>query len=502
MDEPRVSSYSNVQFAGLIIGLVVGLGLLANSTSTSLPEGLTPASLRLLAVAVVVAIWWLTESLPIGATSLLPAVCFPLFSIMPAKVVSGFYMTPIIQLLAGGFILALAVENSGAHRRIALHVLLTIGTSPRLLILGFGVTAAFLSMWISNTATSLVMMPVALAIANRIQLLSGSDESKSSAFVIAILLSTAYCASIGGMGTPVGTPPNLIALSALGEQTYQLTFLTWMAMSVPIVILLVPMIYISLVYIYPRVPRYKSSGAEEVLKDELRSLGPWKRSEILSIGLFGLAACLWMTRPDIRLTESFVIPGWASILGVKGFVHDGTIAFGVAILGFALSSGQGDGKRLIPWELTSKLPWGLIFLFGGGIAISKGFDQTGLSLFMGKQLALLADYSGVAFIVLATTLGTYGTEVMSNTALASILMPILAATAKVAELDPRSVVWPVALACSCAFMMPAATGPNAIVFGTGKIRILEMFKAGFFANIVALIIILLVSGFVSSLFFV
>ena len=507
MSQVGQSSYSKVQLTSLIVGLGLGSFLIVNASVFILPEGLTPQSIRMLAVAIVVALWWLTESLPIGATSLLPAVCFPLLSIMPAKVVSGYYMTPIIQLLMGGFILALAVENSGAHRRVALKVLLTLGTSPRRLVLGFGVTAAILSMWISNTATSLVMMPVALAIADRLQLLRGAEgaeeQSKAGGFVIAILLATAYCSSVGGMGTPVGTPPNLIALSALSSwgDEFQLTFLSWMLMSIPVVVLVVPVIYLSLVYIYPRVDNYSDEDAKDVLEDELKALGAWKNSEILSISLFALAAVLWISRPDIKITQDYVISGWASTLGIKNMVHDGTVAMSVVLLGLALPSGQNDKQRLIPWDLISKLPWGLIFLFGGGIAISKGFDQTGVSLFVGQQLAMLAEYSAPLFVIVATTLGTYGTEVMSNTALASILMPILSATAKVSSLDPRPILWAVALSCSCAFMMPAATGPNAIVFGTGKIRIIEMCKAGFFANLFALLIILSVGAVLSVVLF-
>lgn len=487
-------SYTVGQKAGLLIGLALGGGLILVSPFLPRPAGLEPAAFRLLGVAIVVAVWWVTEALPLGATALLPAAAFPLLGIMPAKPVSQAYMSPIILLLLGGFLLALAVERSGAHRRLALHVLLGVGTSPRRLVLGFAIAAAVLSMWISNTATALVMMPVALAIADRAKN-SGVPAPQARAFGIAILLGTGYGASVGGMGTPVGTPPNLIALEVLStnfpaEEGF--TFVTWAITSIPAVVLIVPLIWYSLTRFYPKVPDQLPLGAEQVLRGELAALRSMRPSEVRSMAVFGLAALLWVTRPDLRLGDEFTLSGWASWLGLTG-THDGAVAVGVAVLAFALPSGEEDGERLLPWSTAVQVPWGLVLLFGGGIAISKGFDATGLSAWLGSALATLAEGSLLAFVALASFTGTFGTELMSNTALANIVMPILASTAQQAQIDARALIWPVAMACSCAFMMPAATGPNAIVFGTGRIRIIEMLRAGVFINWLAWGVIVLVA---------
>ena len=488
---PPPGGYTPGQRAGLVVGGVLGGGLVALSEVLPPPEGLEPDAYRLLGVAILVAVRWVTEALPLGATALVPAAAFPLLGIMDAGDAATAYMSPIILLLLGGFLLALAVERSGAHQRLALHILLGVGTSPRRLVLGFATAAALLSMWISNTATTLVMMPVALAIADRARRADVS-ASEARAFAIAILLGTGYGASVGGMGTPVGTPPNLIAMKALSDvgRADAFTFPTWAAISIPVVAVMVPLVWYSLVRLYPKVPARMPLGAEEVLRAELSGLGSWRPSEVRSLAVFGLAALLWVTRPDLRLDEGLEIAGWARRLGLTG-THDGAVAAGVAVLACALPSGERDGHRLLPWSTAVQVPWGLVLLFGGGIALSKGFVATGVSTWLGTTLAAQAQGSLGPFTALVTLGSTFGTELMSNTALANIAMPILAATAREASVDPRALLWPAALACSCAFMMPAATGPNAIVFGTGRIRIIEMVRAGFLTNWLAGAVIVL-----------
>lgn len=493
---PPASSYSLGQRVGLFGGLAIGGSLILLSPILPRPEGLEPGAIRLLGVASILAIWWVTEALPLGASSFLPAAAFPLLNIMPAGEVSKAYTSPIVLLLLGGFLLALAIERSGAHRRLALHVLIGVGASPRRLVLGFAVAAALLSMWISNTATALVMMPVALAIADRARAPEIAPE-QARAFGLAVLLGTGYGASVGGMGTPVGTPPNLIAIKALedvfpGQSSF--TFLTWAFTTIPVVVLLIPLIWLSLTQFYPKVPVQLPLGAASMLRRELRDMGRWRPSEVRSVVVFGLAALLWVTRPDLRLSDTLTVSGWASRLGLTG-THDGAVALAVVILACALPSGERDGERLLPWSTAVRAPWGLVFLFGGGIALSKGFGATGLSTWIGHSLAEVASGSLTAFVSLVTLSGTFGTELMSNTALANLLMPILASTAKIASVDPRALVWPAALASSCAFMMPAATGPNAIVFGSGRIRIIEMVRAGFLTNWLAWAVIVLVAIF-------
>lgn len=467
---------------GFWAGLLIGGGILLVADFVPRPDGLSVEAVRVLGITLIVGIWWVTEALPLGASALVPAALFPFFGVAEAKQVTPAYMSPFIMLLLGGFLLALAVEKSGVHRRVALYVLLGVGTSPRRLVLGFAIAAAALSMWISNTATTLIMMPVAIAIADRAR--AGATPEQASAFAIAVLLGTGYGASVGGMGTPVGTPPNLIAMGAMDAVFHGdpgLTFVGWAWRAAPAVILIVPIVWWLLTRVYPKVPEDLALGADAVIRDELKALGPWRSSEVRSLVVFGIAAVLWVTRPDVELGELGKIAGWASRLGITG-VHDGTIAILAAVLAFGTPSGEAKGDKLLDWETAVKVPWGLVLLFGGGIAISKGFEATGLSAYVGGELAKLASVSPNGFLAATTLSATFGTEIISNTALANITMPILAATAKAAGSDPRLLMVPVALACSCAFMMPAATGPNAIVFGTGRIRISEMVKAGFFTN--------------------
>ena len=486
--EDAAAVENRVARIGFWAGLVVGLGVIIIAPFVPTPEGLSVAAVRVVGVTLWVGIWWITEALPLGATALLPAAAYPLLSIASSKEVAPAYAAPFILLLLGGFLLALAVERSGVHRRIALHVLLTVGTSPRRLVLGFAVAAAVLSMWISNTATTLIMMPIALAIAER-----GSAEGRG--FAAAVLLGVAYGASVGGMATPVGTPPNLIAMGALQSQFPEgpdLNFVTWSARAFPAVLAIVPLLWLALTRVYPKVPLTLDLGAERVIREELRGLGAWRPSEVRALAVFGLAAVLWVTRPDLRLGDGFVIPGWASTFGMKG-ASDSTVALLAAVLAFSLPSGERPNERLLPWQTAVKAPWGLVLLFGGGVALAKGFEKTGLSAYLGQALAGLVDAGLVPFIALSALAATFGTEIISNTALANITMPILAATAAAAKIDPRALMVPVAMACSCAFMMPAATGPNAIVFGTGKVRIGQMVKAGFLINLMACAMIVAVT---------
>lgn len=488
MSADGAASISRVGRVGFWAGLIVGLGLIAVAPWLPRPSTLEVQAVYLVAVTLWVGIWWISEALPLGATALLPAATFPLFGIATSREVSPAYASPFILLLLGGFLLAMAVERSQVHRRIALHVLVGVGTSPRRLILGFGIAAAALSMWISNTATTLIMMPIALAVADR----AGPDGHR---FGVAVLLSVAYSASVGGMGTPVGTPPNLIAMGALEEQFPDgpaLNFVEWSARALPAVVVIVPLVWLSLTRVFPRVPRTLNLGADEMIRTELDDLGAWRPSEVRALAVFGLAAVLWVTRPDLQLGDDWMVAGWASRLGIEG-ASDATVALLAAVVAFSLPSGERDGERLLPWETAMKAPWGLVLLFGGGVALSKGFEKTGLSAYLGAALADLVEAGLVPFAAVSALAATFGTEIISNTALANIVMPILASTARAADIDPRTLLVPVAMACSCAFMMPAATGPNAIVFGTGKVRIGEMVMAGFLANLFGWAVIVVVT---------
>ena len=452
--------------------------------------------MRAIGVTLIVGIWWVTEALPLGATALVPAALFPILGIATAKEIAPSYASSFILLLLGGFLLALAVERSGVHRRIALHVLLLIGTSPRRLVLGFAVATGALSMWISNTASTLIMMPIVLAIADRANRIGGDGAKR---FSLAVLLGTGYGASIGGMGTPIGTPPNVIAMGAL-ENAFPdgptLTFLDWALVAIPLVAVLIPIMWLLITRVVLRVPNTLDLGAEPVIREELVALGAMRAIEKRSLMVFGLAAALWMTRSGFTFGDGLAIPGWAALLGLGKAPDDGTVAMFAAVVAFMLPSGEPDESRLLPWSVAVKAPWDLVLLFGGGIALSKGFTATGLSTYLGGQLATLGDSAMIVFVGGSALAATFGTEIISNTALANISMPILAETAKNVGMDPRALLVPCALACSCAFMMPAATGPNAIVFGTGRVRIGEMVRVGFVVNWVAWAVIVVVGAIV------
>ena len=481
---------TTVNRVGLWAGIVAALFVLLLSITVEPPEGLTPAGMRLIAMTLLMAIWWMTEAIPLGATGLVPIAFFPLLNVVSVKQLAPGYANPVVLLLLGGFLLATAVERSGVHKRLALHTLLLVGTSPRRLVLGFGIASAALSMWIANTSTTLIMIPVAMALVDRaLERARGEDARR---FGVAVMLVCAYGASIGGMGTPIGTPPNLLAIGAMRvafPERDPLTFVTWFAAALPVVVVMVPVLWMMLTRVYPRVPASLDLGEGGLVRQELAALGPWRPSEIRALGVFAVTALLWVTRPDTAISPELRIPGWASLLGVKG-TDDAMVAMLAAVVAFALPA--GDGERLLPWRSAAKAPWGLVLLFGGGVALSEAFQATGLSEWLGAKLSALAD-SPAMFMAISALAATFVTEIMSNTALATILMPILASAAKAAQLDPRMLLMPTALACSCAFMLPAATGPNAIVFGTGRMRIGDMVRAGFLLNMLGWLVIVLVA---------
>jgi len=477
-----------VQRSGLAVGLAGAAFALVGAVPLAEWTGLSVPALRVLGLAWLMGAWWVTEALPLGLTALVPAGAFPLLGLVDATTVSRSYTSPLILLLLGGFMLARMVERTGAHRRIALQTMLAIGTSPARLVLGFAVAAAMMSMWISNTATALIMMPVVLAIVDR----AGPTED-ARRFGLALLLATAYGASLGGMATPVGTPPNLIAMRAYESafpELPPLTFPRWMLLTLPTVVAILPVVWWSLTRVYPRVPRGLDLGADRLLRSELDQLGGWSKSEVRALGLFAVTAVAWVTRPDLQLGANSVIPGWASWFGLEG-THDGAVAMMAVVVAAALPA--GDGERLLPWSAAVKVPWDLVLLFGGGVALATGFSSTGLDVAAGEGLATFAGLGVAGFVAAVSFFCLVGTEIISNTALANIVMPIFAESARAADIAPVSLLVPSALACSAAFMMPAATGPNAIAFGTGRVRIAEMLRAGALANLVSWALIVLIA---------
>ena len=413
------------------------------------------------AITLLTVIWWITEALPIPATSIVPFVLLPLFGVTDHKLVASSLGSHVILLLMGAFMLSKALEKSGAHERLALYMLKVVGiSSGRRLVLGFMLAAGLLSMWISNTATTLMMLPIALAI------LSRADNHR---LTIALVLGIAYAASLGGVGSPLGTPPNVIFMGIYEEVTgREFSFLSWMKIGLPVVLITLP---IMALWLTRGIHLHKSLEAPVV--------GEWRPEEVRTLLVFGVAILFWVTR-----NEPF--GGWSELLGVDA-AGDSTVALGAVVLMFLVPNGKGG--RLLDWQTAESIPWGMLLLFAGGIAIAKGFTASGLSDMMGEGLRFLTAMPLWLMLVLLCLSVTFLTEITSNTATATLLMPILAVVATSAGFDPMVLMIPAAMCASCAFMLPVATAPNAIAYGTGKVRIQEMVREGAVLSVLASLII-------------
>lgn len=402
------------------------------------------------------ATWWVTEPIPIPVTSLVPFVAFPLIGVLDHNQVATAYGHTLILLLLGGFVLSTAMERSGAHRRLAVGMVrLAGGGSPRRVVLGFMLACALLSMWISNTATTLVMLPVALAL---------TEGQPGKALATPLLLGIAYSSSIGGLGTPIGTPPNVIFMGVYQEATGRsVSFIEWMRIGVPVVVVLIPIVWFVL-----------TRKLDSKVALPVPPLKPWSSAEKRVLAVFAVTALLWITR-----TEPF--GGWSRWLSAPG-AGDSTIALLAVVCMFLLPDGQGS--RLLDWETAAKIPWGLLILFGGGIAIAKAFEASGLSKTLGALLSGFAEWPLVLTVVVLCVLVCFLTEVTSNTATAALLMPVLAAAGLAVDLDPKVLMIPVVLSTSCAFMLPVATVPNAVVYGSNLVSAQAMARTGLLLNII------------------
>jgi sodium-dependent dicarboxylate transporter 2/3/5 len=482
------SSQSPARRLALWAGPLVGLLVIVLAKTGTTPPGLEPKAFATLGVTFWVALWWVAECMPIGATSLLPVLLLPASGVMSSGAVAGTYMDRFILLMMAGFMAALAIERSGLHRRIALAVLLRIGASPRRLVLGMLVATGFISMWIANTAATLIMLPIGLALLARLEP-DMPDRDLFQRFSAALVLAIGYAASVGGMGTPLGTPPNLIYLGAVNKAFGTGPgFLEWMGFALPIVILMTAFLYFYFVRV-GRLPRDIQGAGHEVLLSEKAALGPMSRDELRVALIFGLMVLLWVTR-QLDLGQGRRI-GWAPLLGLDETVDDATVAVLGTTLLFVWPS-QTPGERLLDWATAKRIPWDVVLLFGGGLALAKAFEVSGLS----KEIAAaLGGLEGLPVVVMMFVLAltvAFLSEITSNTAIATLLMPILAPFAKASGLGPEVVMLPAALAASCGFMLPVATPPNAVVYGTGRIPVAFMVRTGFWLNIAGVFAVTLV----------
>ena len=416
------------------------------------------------ATAILVATWWIFEPIPIPATSLVPIAMLPLVGVLTPAEVGASYGHPLVLLLMGGFILSTAMERSGAHRRVALNMVnLFGGTSSRRLVFGFMAASAVLSMWISNTATTLMLLPVALAVL---------EKSEDKDLAIPLLLGIAYAASVGGIGTPIGTPPNLFFRTIYEQETgIEIGFFTWMTWGIPVVLIFVPLIGIWLTRRLNYVGTVKMPPVQA-----------WTVEEKRVFIVFSLTALAWVTR-----TQPF--GGWKTWLDLPS-ANDASVALVAVVVMFLIPNGKGS--KLLDWETANKIPWGMLILFGGGIALAKAFVASGLSAYLGDLLSGLATWHIVAMVLVICLTITFLTEMTSNTATTTLMMPILATAALAANIEPALLMVPAAMSASCAFMLPVATAPNTIMFSTGRFPIKTMVREGFALNIIGAFVITLV----------
>ena len=424
-----------------------------------------------LGIAIWTALWWIFEAVPIPIASLLPLSLLPLFGILEPKVVGEKYGHPLVLLLFGGFLLSKAMEKSGAHKRIALIMVNACPSGEKFLILGFMIATAFLSMWISNTATTLMMLPMALAVI---------QGSRNHQLTIPLLLGIAFAANVGGIGTPIGTPPNLVMIGAYSDLGYpELSFSEWMKFGIPVTIIMVLVIWLWL-----------SRGITDRRKISLPHPGNWRVAEVRTLIVFGLTALAWITR-----SEPF--GGWKTWLDLPN-ANDASVAFLAVIALFCIPSGNSQKDRLLDWKTANQIPWGMLVLVGAGLCLGEGFKQSGLSAKIAGTFSGIENLHLMGLLLGVCLLVTFLTEMTSNTATTNVLMPILGAAATASSIDPILLMIPAAMSASCAFMLPVATIPNAVVFGTGEVTVKRMAREGLVLNLLGALIISIICYFLLS----
>ena len=442
------------------------------------PEGLNPRANAILASTIWIAIWWITEAIPIAVTALLPIVLFPLTGGLGLSETTASFGHKYVFLYIGGFIIAIAIQKWNLHKRIALNIINLIGTNVVTIILGFMMATAFMSMWISNTATAVMMLPIALAIVTQLKDDPNTIEKENLIFGKALMLGIAYSASIGGLSTLIGTPPNLV-LAGVVEETfgYEITFAQWVKFGFPISIVLLFICWKYLTSIAFKFKQKTFPGGREEISKQLKALGKISYEEKLVGLVFGLTAFAWFSRSFLLKS---IIPS----------IDDTIIAIIGAIIIFLIPT-KNKERRLINWEEAVKLPWGILLLFGGGMALAAGFKDSGLALWIGSQMTLLDGVSLFLLVIVLIAAVNFLTEITSNLATTAMLLPILYPMAITIDVHPFILMVSATVAATCAFMLPVATPPNAVVFGSGYLRIPDMVRVGIWMNIISIIILTL-----------
>lgn len=467
-----------------IIGFLLGPLLFISILLFYHPQGLSDQANAVLACTLWIAVWWILETIPIAMTSLLPVILFPLTGALSIEETTASFGHRYIFLYIGGFILAIAIERWNLHKRIALNIINIIGTNVKSIILGFMVATAFLSMWITNTATAVMMLPVGMAIVAQLSDNPNTEANENILFGKSLMLAIAYSASIGGIATLIGTPPNLI-LAGIVQELYgvEITFSKWFIIGLPLSVILLFGCWRYLTGYAFHFKQKEFPGGREEIKKQLRGLGKIAYEEKVLLIVFLGTAVAWITR-------SFVINKFFPA------VDDTIIAMIAGVALFIIPASREKKRALINWQEAVKLPWGVLLLFGGGLALAEGFTSSGLANWIGTQLTLLEGVSLVVLLVILATMVNFLTEVTSNLATTAMLLPVLAPLALAIGVHPYTLMVAATIAASCAFMLPVATPPNAVVFGSGYLKIADMAKAGLWMNLFSVIVLTLIVYFI------
>jgi len=486
---------SKIKKSGVITGIILFLLIIF---FTDLDPS-NPQLTIMAAIAVLMAVWWITEAIPLSVTSLIPLILFPLFGILSGDEIAESYINSVIFLFLGGFMIAIAIEEWDLHKRIALKIITYFGGNPTSVIIGFMISCALLSMWISNTATAIMMLPIGLAIIKKLE--SEYGEQRIHNFSVTILLGMAYACSLGGIATLVGTPPNLVFLKTLNiiyPEAPQIGFGQWMLLGLPISILMLTFTIIILTKFYFKIDK-EIRIKKEFVKEEYKKLGVLTFEQKTVSIVFLITALLWIFRADLNL-GFILLPGWNRLLPYPEFVNDGTVAITMAVILFFIPA-KSKETTLLDQTVFKKIPWGIILLFGGGFALANGFTSTGLTLYVGEKLSNLSSLSPVLIVIITAAIISFLTELTSNTAATQMTLPIVASVAVSIGMNPLLLMLTATFSASMAFMLPVATPPNTIVFASDRIRISEMARAGFALNIAGVIIISLIIYFVGDQLF-
>lgn len=502
-----------IRWGGLVGGPILAVAaylLLPDKTATG---GLAPEGKAAASIAVLMAVWWLTEALPISATALVPIALFPLTGVLSIDATTSRYAHPLIFLFMGGFILGLGMQRWGLHKRIALLTIKLVGTRPTRLIAGFMLATAVLSMFVSNTATAIMMLPIGASVIDLVRRRSEAKPADAAVFATCLMLAIAYASSIGGLGTLIGTPPNTVLAGYISD-VYGRTigFVEWMVLGVPLVAILLPITWIYLTRLAHPVRIGDLPGGRALIEKELRDLGPLSRGELTVMLVFFLAASSWILRPQFAEIGQMLawwqglgigpgdrgggVWGWTPVaawllapFAMLAELSDTGIAIAAALALFAIPVEPKKRVFAIDWEQASQLPWGVLLLFGGGLALAQAISRTGVDVFIGSGFEALAGSPGIIITLLVAAVVIFLTELTSNTAVTSALLPVLGAAAIALGVEPHLLLVTATLAASCAFMLPIATPPNAVVFSSGAVTIGQMVKTGLWLNLIGIIVI-------------